>query len=573
MKRLTVSTFLSFVLMLSQAIDPTTAQSSSLNRPRDPVIITGSRLPTINGLSTDSIVGFRFLINAWQQIPIQIDERKTVDFGSVYNTNSIGIETISYADANTYVGTDTDPNFDSDDELVFMAMDAADHAPSRPTFPAGVITGTVVEITIVDPLNNGNGYVYLFESDGSLMPDAGQDYVDYEFNLLAGDYILNYDLQSGPNPENSIASSPYYRTHFSDRWVCYELNIFAGSSTGVNILDRHKNMFAPGNCDRTENTFSAGEGAFFANKDGPVRGIRSYMGANSGPLTQREHLFYKQRQDVTTFLRVHAIGGIMDLYDYSPDATGMRYHNNLNLNGVTVDGSPDAVNAGAIVWEMLTGFQGTVIVSHSVITDINSFSYTSYYSDTTRPSVTQCTGDSYEYGTSGVWKNQAIPNTDPNMHPYYHATGKRVVNYEEPNQTVETAALRHQQASTPLVIMVAPDADNDGVPDITDNCHTIPNPGQEDSDGDGIGNLCDNCPTFANANQLDTDTDGYGDACDNCPSYYNPEQLDTDGDGIGDICDTSCSTWTDVIAKYNSYVSGQTSWTGVITCYNQYASP
>jgi peptidoglycan/xylan/chitin deacetylase (PgdA/CDA1 family) len=34
----------------------------------------------------------------------------------------------------------------------------------------------------------------------------------------------------------------------------------------------------------------------------------------------------------------------------------------------------------------------------------------------------------------------------------------------------------------------------------------------------------------------------------------------------------SCSTWTDVISKYNSYVSGQASWTDVIACYNQYAS-
>jgi len=33
-----------------------------------------------------------------------------------------------------------------------------------------------------------------------------------------------------------------------------------------------------------------------------------------------------------------------------------------------------------------------------------------------------------------------------------------------------------------------------------------------------------------------------------------------------------CSTWTDVIDKYNAYVSEQTVWTDVITCYNQYTS-
>lgn len=39
-----------------------------------------------------------------------------------------------------------------------------------------------------------------------------------------------------------------------------------------------------------------------------------------------------------------------------------------------------------------------------------------------------------------------------------------------------------------------PDGDNDGVPDSTDNCPSIANPGQQDSDNDGIGDACDPCP-------------------------------------------------------------------------------
>jgi hypothetical protein len=34
-----------------------------------------------------------------------------------------------------------------------------------------------------------------------------------------------------------------------------------------------------------------------------------------------------------------------------------------------------------------------------------------------------------------------------------------------------------------------------------------------------------------------------------------------------------CSTWSDVITKYNSYVSGQANWNDVITCYTEYTSP
>jgi len=40
----------------------------------------------------------------------------------------------------------------------------------------------------------------------------------------------------------------------------------------------------------------------------------------------------------------------------------------------------------------------------------------------------------------------------------------------------------------------------------------------------------------------------------------------------GQVGPLGCSTWSDVIAKYNTYVSNQADWTDVITCYNQYAS-
>jgi hypothetical protein len=34
-----------------------------------------------------------------------------------------------------------------------------------------------------------------------------------------------------------------------------------------------------------------------------------------------------------------------------------------------------------------------------------------------------------------------------------------------------------------------------------------------------------------------------------------------------------CLTWSDVISKYNTYVSSQATWTDVINCYTAYVTP
>ncbi len=476
-------------------LGPALGQSNTLNRPYDPVILTGQDLPALLSVVPSNIVAFHY-VGGWQQVPVQVDERRVTDFGVIYNVAPTNVTSLVYADPGTYVGADTNALFDADDELVFMAKDAADRAPANACFPAGTLTNSPLELAITDPLDGGTGYMYLFRSDGSLDPGAGSNYVNYQFTLLAGTYPTNYNIWAGPNPENSIVSNAWYRNHFSDRWIRDEINIYAGTATGADILDRHKDMFGPGNCVRTENTFSAGEGAFIANKSGPVRSIRSYLGANSGPITQRDHFFYERREDIVTRLRVHSIPGIIDLYDYSTNAIGMVYCNSLNTGGVTVDGTNDAVTAGPITWEMVTGAQGTLITVESVLTDITPFAYTSYYSDNRKPTVTQCTGDPYEFGTSGIWINQTLPSTDPLLGGTNHLTATRVDYYDAPGQTVATAQLRQLQASNPLQATVAAfqgDSDRDGMADAWEVYYfgTLGQDGTGDADQDGLSDLAE----------------------------------------------------------------------------------
>lgn len=88
-----------------------------------------------------------------------------------------------------------------------------------------------------------------------------------------------------------------------------------------------------------------------------------------------------------------------------------------------------------------------------------------------------------------------------------------------------------------LGIVELADTDEDGYPDISDNCPQDYNPDQTNSDGDTHGDVCDNCPFADNEDQLDTDSDTVGDVCDNCPDDANTTQDDGDADTVGDVCD------------------------------------
>ena len=376
-----------------------------IDRSDQPVVIPGDNLPCILGKSPSILVGFKYDKGTWVQRPVQLDERAWLDVSIPYNWGSTGAyDILFYTDTSTFTGADPDPTIDENDELVFMFRDAGDRATGIP-YPSGTIPGSQCEIAVYDQLNQDTVFFYLFDNNGSLSQDAGEDYVSYNFNLLSGNYKQTYNTNNGPNAENTTYETDYYKGHFADRWVHDELYINDGNDFSDDLLDRHKNFFFPGICGRTEDSYSQGGGCIITNVDGPVRAIRSYFGANSGPFSQRTHKFYERTQSIRTDLRVHYIISMYDVFDYSENVLGSEYFNSNNLR-FDIDGVPDMspINLEND-WEAIN-IPNTGHIHHSNWYD-GTFekgpdgATGNYWEDNTTNPLDTCTGDDVSIGASG----------------------------------------------------------------------------------------------------------------------------------------------------------------------------
>jgi len=456
--------FLLFICILFFQIE-LKAQVSTLNRPNDPVVLSGSQLTAFSNLTASQIVGFKFVNGSWTQIPIQVDEKELMDIMAPYGPNANSGNYVPspsnpkitfYCDSTTYTGADSNATFDSDDELVFMAKDAG--GQSNGTTPSGIISGTCQEVAITDPLG-GTGYVYLFKNGGSLQQGAGVSYITYSSNVSSTSGFPSNG--NGANLENTTITTSKYIWHFSAEWVSDKLQLIVGNNT--DLLDRYKSFFANGNCLRHEDAFSAGENAYVCVKVGPIRAIRSYMGAVSGPLTERTHLFYESRQDIATDLRVHNIVSVFDAFDYTPAANGMTYRNNLNTTGVTIDGQPDVVTTGVLSWEQVSGTPGTISILHRTVTNLTASdgSFISYYDDNAAHPASNCTGDGQAWGTSGVGIhfNNGNVCTDPlngcASQFLRNITTRRIIYLDAPNGSSTTASSYNNKFNNALTVAIS----------------------------------------------------------------------------------------------------------------------
>ncbi|MEM8528405.1 MAG: fibronectin type III domain-containing protein [Bacteroidota bacterium] len=572
--------------------------SNAQDRDCDPVVLKGNEINCMLGENPDMVVAFAYESGSWVQIPMQIDEMIVLDITAPYGPNdcpyksyeNVPWDVLFYCDPNSYIGEDvTDPNFDANDELAFMAKDVGAAAPQN-SCPIGVVNTTKCELEVKDPTNNNTiGYVYVFRQIGGLDQAAGKDYVSHDFSYgtdYKRDYVHCVRKQPGVNPENTRIQTDNYEIQFHNRWREDVLKITAGNANGEDILDAHQMTITLGGCDHTEESFATNSGAIPTAIDGPVRAIRSTMGASSGPYIQMTYKFTECRVDYSFNFRLHPFKGFYDIFDLSNAASGMQYYNDQNQGGVTINGSQDNISTGnPNKWELITGNEGSIVVSYQHETDMSvgtmaqydagqrQGAVVAYYDDSGGGTSYKCTGDGRAIGSSGFhlrtlqctdrrFTFDQYPECSPNfVKTFNHYRTHYIL---PPNQNTSTASKYGQFAKNPLIANVQAlgscmaaeptcddgiqNGDEEGVDCGGSNCPACPEPtcddGIQNGDEEGVdcgGSDCPACPTCDDGiqNGDETGVDCGGSDCPACPTCDDGIQ---NGDETGVDCGGSnCS--------------------------------
>jgi hypothetical protein len=469
-------------------------------RPQDPVVMQGAQLPKLLGADPSRVVAFAYDGSRFVQVPVQVDQRDMVNPGQIYNRPASAWAKLpggasynilvytpppaspGYTSYATYTPADSDPTVDGNDEISFLAADLGQQAPANAN-PSGVTVASREVVQTTDPLApSTSGYLYLYTSP-SLHGGSVTSGVSYTFSLDSGDYKTTYKMGTasnapnnvaGPNPEHSTIVTPDYRQTYADRWLNDSLTIKSQGSNGQDLLDRAIYP-VPGSCGRNEDTYDdvvaslPYEGAFIANISGPVRAIRSHIGANSYTYTAQTEYFYPGREDSVINLRGHAgLPGYASYDDFTTGLTGMTYSDNVNTD-VPIDGKTDAITptaqttpipAGPPVWQLVRGPAGSLVTTRSLSTNLSGMGVSVYYKDQNPAVPTPCTGDVAAWGDSGMQLTApgggTFPNTDPTLGtnpPTIDATRTRYVG--GPGMTTQSAATYAGWAQNPLVANVS----------------------------------------------------------------------------------------------------------------------
>jgi hypothetical protein len=165
-------------------------------------------------------------------------------------------------------------------------------------------------------------------------------------------------------------------------------------------------------------------------------------------------IFYPQREDSTTDLRVHPIPGVAVYDDLTTGFKGLTYSDDHN-SGVAIDGVPDAVDTSHLpAWQMVSGAAGSLVTTRSLDTSIAGLASSTYYLDQKPASPVPCTGDDTAWGQNGVQvvsPSGLLPCTDPTICANADTlSSTRVRYFEGPDLDRSTAATLATHANQPL---------------------------------------------------------------------------------------------------------------------------
>jgi hypothetical protein len=193
-------------LLLTIVSDAAQAESRTLTRSEDFVVLTGRDAPELIGADTRYLRLYACERGSCRPVPVQVD--KMDEMGRY----------VFPADKNPERdGTRLDAN----DEIAFMAGDAGDRKPDG-FRPAGAVRGAQIELS--DPVDGGRAWLYLFEEPGIEAPDL-PDYVSYRIE-----------------GENTIIESPQFVIGYQSDRIYYNVMKMAkpGGGLGPDVLDRQR---------------------------------------------------------------------------------------------------------------------------------------------------------------------------------------------------------------------------------------------------------------------------------------------------------------------------------------------
>ncbi len=344
---------------------PLTPRSvAAFDRPEDPVVITGTRLPAFSGVPLNELKLYASHGGGWAAIPFQIDE-----------VNISG----------TYVISD-DGLLDGNDELVFMAGDAGDSisAADWPADTPARLNPRYV-ITVTDPLSASHqAWAYLYRS--ATLAESSVSYITW-----------TYAAQTAAAMSYTAAFSPTKFVGLSDLFI---------NGGNVDLLDRQKIRVAT-----FIGTFNEEFLATLAPATitlpiaGPVRAA-----TNNGDL---KAAFYGSRIDFDVTFNLSPLpfspNFIRTSFDWNnPNATGItHYYDSNTVSGATIDGIPDVISTTPRAsWFQVNGGiagPGGLVMAIPRI-DPGGGTVTNYYKDDSTIDSND-TGDKRSYGDDGLFIN------------------------------------------------------------------------------------------------------------------------------------------------------------------------